>query len=142
MYNRRPPYDVGYGLPPESRRWKKGQSGNPTGRPKGSKNLATIILQESKKIVQVNGPRGTRSMTKLEAALMQLGNKAAQGDFRALRELINQHRLAEESAALGKLPPASNELDRKSMENLLVRLRRISSEAATTNHESDKEESE
>ena len=33
-----PQYDIGYGKPPDKHRFKKGQSGNPGGRPKGAAN--------------------------------------------------------------------------------------------------------
>ena len=32
-------------IPPEQHKFKPGQSGNPNGRPKGSKNLATLIRE-------------------------------------------------------------------------------------------------
>jgi hypothetical protein len=51
------PYEVGYGKPPANTRFPRGLSGNPKGRPKGSKNLATIALRESRQPVRVNGPR-------------------------------------------------------------------------------------
>jgi hypothetical protein len=35
---------VGYGNPPQETRWKRKQSGNPTGRRKGSKNVKTMWL--------------------------------------------------------------------------------------------------
>ena len=37
-------YEVGYRKPPVGTRFKKGQSGNPAGRPRGTVNLATLAL--------------------------------------------------------------------------------------------------
>jgi hypothetical protein len=41
------PYEVGYGKPPASGKFAKGQSGNPKGRSKGSKHFASVVLQEA-----------------------------------------------------------------------------------------------
>ena len=38
------PYDVGYGEPPVQTRFRKGRSGNPEGRGKGSRNFATVFM--------------------------------------------------------------------------------------------------
>jgi Family of unknown function (DUF5681) len=46
-------YRVGKGRPPRRTRWKKGQSGNPKGRPKGAKNLTTIFATILKHKVEV-----------------------------------------------------------------------------------------
>lgn len=35
-------YETGYGKPPKARQWRPGQSGNPNGRPKGSRNKPTL----------------------------------------------------------------------------------------------------
>lgn len=81
-------YAVGFGKPPMHTRFKKGQSGNVRGRPKGSLNLVTAInraLNEKIQIVE-NGRR--RSITKLEAAVKQLCNKAALGDMRSIQQVI------------------------------------------------------
>jgi hypothetical protein len=39
-------YDVGYRKPPKHKQFKLGQSGNPRGRPKGSKNESTIPARD------------------------------------------------------------------------------------------------
>lgn len=78
-------YDVGYGRPPKSGQFKAGQSGNPSGRPKGSKNaMAQLSAAANEKItVTVNGK--TRRITKYEAMCKQLLNNALNGDARAQR---------------------------------------------------------
>jgi Family of unknown function (DUF5681) len=80
-------YDVGFGKPPKASQFRKGSSGNPKGRPKGRRNLATVLertLQE-KVVINENGVR--RTVTKLEAAVKQLVNQAASGDLGAMRQL-------------------------------------------------------
>ena len=75
------------GKPPQHSRFRKGLSGNPKGRPKVRRNLATVLertLQE-KVVIKENGVR--RTVTKLEAAVKQLVNKAASGDLVAIRQL-------------------------------------------------------
>ncbi|MDP9052011.1 MAG: DUF5681 domain-containing protein [Acidobacteriota bacterium] len=135
-------YKVGYGKPPVSRRFAKGQSGNPKGRPKGSKNLATIVLRESRQPVRINGPRGSRSVTKLEATVMQLGNKAAQGDIRSQREFISLVRTSEDATQLGVSPQTTHEMDQKVMQNLLRRMARSVDAGTSTNVETKGKESE
>ena len=39
-------YEIGYGRPPKHTQFKKGQSGNPEGRPKGIKSLSTELDDE------------------------------------------------------------------------------------------------
>ena len=135
------PYEVGYGKPPEGGKFAKGKSGNPKGRPKGSKNIANIFLRESRQTVRINGPRGPRSVTKLEAAVMQLGNKAAQGDARALHEFFSQNWKAEEISNSAASSPKSNELDQKVMQSILARMK-AGVEPKTTNQETEKEGSQ
>src|SRR5439155_1781990 len=52
-------YEVGYGKPPRHTRFGLGRSGNPRGRPGGSKKLSTLLSEALKEpvIVVENGRR-------------------------------------------------------------------------------------
>ena len=124
------PYEVGYGKPPKSGQFAKGRSGNPKGRPKGRKNLATIVLNEARQPVRVNGPNRSRRVTKLQAAAMQLSTKAAQGDHRAARDFFNLVERSEIATSAESAPEALNETDQTVMEMMLRRLQDVKSEPA------------
>jgi len=113
---------VGYGRPPETTRFKKGQSGNPKGRPKGVLNVATLFTKTLREKVVVNENGRRKTVTKLEAALKQLVNKAASGDLRACGQLVE---LARESEAQQNLPgaghPAIGEFDQEVINGIMQR---------------------
>jgi hypothetical protein len=115
-------YQVGYGKPPARSRFKKGESGNPTGRPKGTLNVSTVLLKTLREKVVINENGRPTVMTKLEASMKQLVNKAASGDLRALSQLIGITLTAEQSAA-EEMPPKEvlDELDMKLMLKMLKR---------------------
>jgi hypothetical protein len=133
-------YEVGYGKPPRGDQFAKGRSGNPKGRPKGSKNLASVILRESRQPVKITGPRGSRTVTKLEATVMQVGNKAAQGDLRAAREFIPMVERAEETVGANSTPVTVHELDHKVMQSLLRRMRTTETSPAVPTGDKDTKE--
>ncbi len=81
-------YNIGYGKPPEVTRFKKGESGNPQGRPRGKRNVMTILEDVMFAKVQVSEGGHRVKKTKLEIALTQLINKAASGDLKATKMLI------------------------------------------------------
>lgn len=60
---------VGYGRPPRNTRWRKGQSGNPSGRPKGSRNLHTEVIEALTAPVEVIVGGKTVTMSKFAAVL-------------------------------------------------------------------------
>lgn len=65
-------YEVGYGRPPKETQFKPGKSGNPKGRPPGSKNFSTIlnnIMSRSLNVV-VNGR--PQRMSTIEALIEKL----------------------------------------------------------------------
>ena len=135
------PEDVGYGKPPKSGQFVKGKSGNPNGRPVGSKNLDMIVQREARELIQVNEGGKIRKRTKLEIAMKQLGNKAAQGDPRAQREFFTHVRASEAAISASGSPQISREKDQKVLENLRRCLDSIGTEAKHVNPESKTEES-
>jgi hypothetical protein len=79
---------VGYGRPPMTTRFRPGQSGNPRGRPKGARNLSTVIAAALSERVAINENGRCRRITKLEAAVKQLVNRAASGEARPMQLLL------------------------------------------------------
>jgi hypothetical protein len=75
-----PAQRVGRGNPPTHTRFRKGVTGNPKGRPKGSKNLSTLIMEASRDQVSATVDGKTRKISKIQATTMQLATKAASGD--------------------------------------------------------------
>ena len=114
---------VGYCSPPENTRFKKGQSGNPHGRPKGTPSVATVLERTLRERVVINENGKRKTVTKLEAAIKQLSNKAASGDFRAIQLLASLVRSAEERRAQTDVQnPAFDEADEKVLLGILKRL--------------------
>ena len=114
---------VGYGQPPLHTRFKKGASGNPRGRPKGTLNVTTVLERtlHERVVIDENGRRKT--VTKLEAAIKQLANKAASGDQKALQLLMSLVRSAEERETQVAEPTATlRDTDKKVVQGILKRI--------------------
>jgi len=74
-------YEVGYARPPRRTQFKQGSSGNPRGRPRGSKNLATIVRQVLDARVAVRENGRVRTISKREALFAQLVHEGLGGTF-------------------------------------------------------------
>src|SRR2546430_5906020 len=81
-------YEVGYRKPPQHTRFRAGRSGNPAGRRKGVRNLATDVKRILKVPVKVKENGRSREISTQEGALMVLREKALKGDARSLDRLL------------------------------------------------------
>jgi hypothetical protein len=90
--------EVGYGKPPKHSQFKKGQSGNPRGRPRDTENLKMLVgkVLDEKIVLTENGKRSKISL--YEAVIKQLVRRSAQGDYRSTRDLIQLVREFEHEA--------------------------------------------
>jgi Family of unknown function (DUF5681) len=117
-----PANSVGYGTPPEATRFRKGVSGNPRGRPKGSLNVATVFIKTLREKVVINENGQRKTVTKLEAAVKQLINKAASGDIGAVRQLLESARDAEAKQNASVVQsPVIEELDQEVIDGIMRR---------------------
>ena len=126
MSARQTPKPVGYGSPPAHTRFKPGQSGNPRGRPKGTKNLKSDLLEElGERITLREGGQEVR-VSKQRALIKSQVARALKGDSRAAGKLFDLYLrvvgLEAEAADVGT--PLTGE-ERAVMANLQARILRL-----------------
>ena len=81
-------YEVGYGKTPEATRFKKGQSGNPSGRPPKQPSLASIIGDVAYHPVRVETAAGPGTIPLIKAALMGALQQCAKGKNTGIAKVV------------------------------------------------------
>src|SRR6516162_8750754 len=120
-------YEVGYAKPPRHAGFQKGRSGNPKGRPKGSKNFATLLGEALDEKVSLTEDGRRRRITKRELVIKQLVNKSASADLRAIKQLTDIVQGVErrsEAASAPPPPPAFTAADEAVIAELEKRIER------------------
>jgi Family of unknown function (DUF5681) len=113
-------YVVGYRRPPIATRFTPGNSGNPKGRPKGSKNFSTLFAEELAQTVTLTENGKRRKMAKRQALAKQLVNKALSNDPKAAALVLDQIRRSE---ALGSpVQQADMDMTEEKFEAIVRRL--------------------
>jgi hypothetical protein len=81
-------YVVGYGRPPKATQFAAGKSGNPRGRPKGSRTVGAILQDILSQKIAVTENGRTRRIPTLEVMFRRLVNDAVRRDAAALKLLL------------------------------------------------------
>jgi hypothetical protein len=79
---------VGYGQPPRGNQFKPGQSGNPKGRPKGSRSVGSVLQDILRQKVAVTENGRTRRLSTLDVVLRRLANDAMRNETSAVKLIL------------------------------------------------------
>jgi hypothetical protein len=80
---------VGYKQPPKSYQFRPGQSGNPNGRPKGTRNFKSDLRDELNETISVSEGGREVTISKQRAFIKRLVASAIAGDARAVNTLMS-----------------------------------------------------
>ena len=83
---------TGYCKPPKANQFKKGQSGNPDGRPKKTKVFEELVSLELDQTIQVTENGDRKLLTKREVMAKDMVNDAVKGKHRTRMEVIKMDR--------------------------------------------------
>tara|TARA_R110001606_G_scaffold271400_5_gene420018 strand:- start:2120 stop:2584 length:465 start_codon:yes stop_codon:yes gene_type:complete len=113
---------VGYANPPKANQFQPGKSGNPKGRPKGPKDINTILHERLNMRIKIREGGRTKSVSILEAKIAQLTKSMLEGDDKAtnlILRLLQHYRRDAEDAGKPSDRVFSEEDDRQLIEELL-----------------------
>lgn len=114
--------NIGYGKPPKSGQFQPGRSGNPRGRPKGSRNLATNVRAVLGRKIPVMERGKRRLMAAPEAILHRYLELAIKGDVKAGAFLLNLLDRFQPSDADDQPDEHLSDRDQEIMQNFVAQL--------------------
>lgn len=81
---------VGYGRPPREHQFRRGESGNPRGRPRGAKNESTILRGIMQRKIKNRSSESVRTISVLEGILLRITDDALKGNVKSAAFLLNR----------------------------------------------------
>ena len=103
-------FETGYGKPPREHQFKKGRSGNPKGRPKGAKNLQTVLEEVLQEQILIREGGQERRVSRLTAMVKSQTAKGIKGGTQAASVIFNLIcRLRDEDESEGNEAPLSED---------------------------------
>ena len=84
-------YKIGRGKPPRSSQFRPGQSGNPGGRKKGSRNFKTIFLDVLDSEIEITEGGRTRWVSIIEALVLRQAQEGLRGPSRVIDSLLDRY---------------------------------------------------
>ena len=116
--------DVGYKNPPKHTQFKLGNSGNKKGRPRGTRNLRTDLMEElAEKIVVTEGGQ-RRTISKQQALVKAMMAKGMKGDTSAGKAIFALALGFEQVASQERISLAISDDDDAVMQVFKERVRR------------------
>jgi Family of unknown function (DUF5681) len=105
-------YEIGYGKPPKQYQFPSGRSGNPQGRPRGTKNTTTLAREILDEKIEVRSGTGVRKISRREAILKRFAEFALEGDTKSAAFLLryDNSESAEDQANNGASPQEDQEI--------------------------------
>ena len=116
-------YEVGDRRPPKHSQFKRGVSGNPKGRPKGSVNLRTRVTQQLRQMVTVTRNGRPVKMRKGDLIALQIVDAAAKGDLKAAMLAV---RLDDEASIVASKASTEESFELPNQDNLRFIANRLS----------------
>jgi hypothetical protein len=109
--------------PPPKGQFRPGQSGNPKGRPKGSRNIRTYVVKLlDAKIPVIEGGK-TKKISRAEAIAIQYVNLAAKRDPKSLAAVLNMTREFDDAIKEGRPNALMRLEDEEVMQEMISRIR-------------------
>jgi len=106
-------------------KWQPGECPNPLGRPKGSKNKKKLPDRLKKaaaeKVILREGGR-KRKVDKVDVALTQLMNKAAQGESSSIKMMLTELKKAEAAESIAEPERELTEADKDVIAQVIQRI--------------------